>query len=138
MAKWITEIFRTINTNLKGSAMTYFQQGDVLLFKEPIPSGAIDRILDPVIMHGESGHKHKLMDYINFTDSAEAVPAELPKKRYEILKDPNSNVVYLRIFKPSDLVHEEHKKITLPPGDYRVGQVREKGMFDDMIAPVLD
>lgn len=111
----------------------YYQQGDVLLFLEKIPKSAVKQILDPVIMHGESGHKHKMNDEFYSDESNQK-----PFKKFEVIKDPNSNVIYLRVFSPSDLTHEEHKRITLPPGEYRIGQVREKGMFDDMINPVLD
>lgn len=110
----------------------YLQQGDVLIFKEPIPETAIEDIRDPVIMHGESGHKHKL------EDEGFGVIQSPKTKKYEIKRDPKSNIIYLKIFHPTDLVHEEHKTITLPPGDYRIGQVREKGFFSDMIAPVVD
>lgn len=113
--------------------MKIYCQGDVNLFEEKIPKSANETILNRVIMHGESGHKHKLEDEFQYEEVSKK-----PFKKFEILKDPNSNVIYLRVFKPSDLVHEEHKKITLPAGEYRIGQVREKGMFDDMINPVFD
>lgn len=109
---------------------TIYCHGDVILFKEEIPNTANEKIETNILMHGEhTGHAHRL-------DVHEYDPKK--NKKFEVFKDPNSNVIYLRVIQPSDLTHEEHKKITLPPGDYRIGQVREKGMFDDMIAPVID
>lgn len=113
--------------------MKIYEQGDVLLFNESIPPTATEEIETNVIMEGEhTGHAHRLCvkDFQNIKN---------PKhKKFQIFKDPSSNIIYLRAKEEVDLTHEEHKKIILPPGDYRIGRVIEKGMFDDMIAPVVD
>jgi hypothetical protein len=113
--------------------LSIYAQGDCLLIQDKIPATANEPVNNPVLLTGESHHKHQLADGASFVGLE-----KLKEKKYEILKDPNSNVIYLRVFRPSDLVHEEHDKITIPPGEYRLGQVRERGLFDDLIAPVLD
>lgn len=98
------------------------EQGDVLFFAEPIPKNAQKTELEQgVVEHGEAtGHAHRLTanDFEYF---------ETPEKTR-----------HLRLLKPVSLKHEEHLPIELPPGEYRIGRVREKGMFDDLVAPVVD
>jgi hypothetical protein len=38
-----------------------------------------------------------------------------------------NNDVFLRVIEPSNLVHEEHSRIAIPPGLYRVRRQREWG-----------
>lgn len=100
----------------------HYQQGDNLWFKEPVPQNAKKTKLNDehVVERGESTHRHRL-------DS----------DRYEYFETPEK-VRYLRLLEPIRLLHEEHKTINLPPGDYRIGRVVEKEMFGDMINPVVD
>lgn len=102
--------------------MEYFQQGDNLWFKESIPKLAKKTKLNDehVVEHGESTHRHRL-----------------ESNSYEYFETPEK-VRYLRIVEPVRLLHEEHKPITITPGDYRIGRVVEKEMFGDMINPVID
>lgn len=102
--------------------MKLYAQGDCLFFMEPIPKDKMDLLKTNIIEHGEAtGHAHRL-------DIDE----------FEHLQNPKTKERYLRIAKPTKVKHEEHGAITLPPGEYRIGRVREKGMFDDLIAPVVD
>ena len=85
-----------------------YRQGDVLVFKRPIPEDAIkqpkgNRI---ILMEGEStGHAHALYE---------------PNKADEYAANDE---IFLRILEPTALRHEEHGPIELPPGDYlSVGQ----------------
>lgn len=100
--------------------MIQIQQGDTLYFPiNQLPEG-LEKQKDNVIQHGEgTGHAHRLVGG-------------------EIYIEPKTKEKYLRLVKPSRVVHEEHHPINLPPGQYRIGIVREKGMFDDLIAPVVD
>lgn len=109
--------------------------GDVFLIKESIPETAKEEAGRKILAYGEhTGHAHRLYD----EDGGEEKLGEEKTKNYTVLKDPSSNVVYLRVHRATPLKHEEHKEIVLPPGEYRVGQVREKGFIDDMINPVVD
>lgn len=102
--------------------MEYFQQGDNLWFKDSIPKSAKKTKLNDehVVEHGESTHRHRL-----------------ETGRYECFETPQK-VRYLRLLEPINLLHEEHLPIQLPPGEYRIGRVQEKGFFDDLVAPVVD
>ena len=96
------------------------QQGDVLITKiDKLPTG-LEKQKDLIIQHGEStGHAHRL-------------------NHGEIFFHPKEKVKYLRLVKEAIVSHEEHDPLTLPEGEYQIGIVREKGMFDDLIAPVVD
>lgn len=99
-----------------------YEQGDCLFFAEPIPKDKMEKIKTKVIEEGEAtGHAHRLHT-----------------EEFEHLINPKTKERYLRLAKPSKVRHEEHEEITLPPGEYRIGRVREKGMFDDLVAPVVD
>lgn len=100
----------------------FYQHGDVLLFlTEEIPITA-QKIKTNVIQEGEStGHAHRLYD-----DEA------------DILQEPTTKEKYLRLVKPTALRHEEHKEIMLPPGNYRVGIVKEYDHFNEEARNVAD
>lgn len=120
------------------------EQGDVCLFKiDSIPSTAIAQEKEYVLALGEhTGHAHRLVDENENPDEMSRVHGapekKSPPKNFTVFKDPTSNVIYLRVHKETDLVHNEHTPVRIPIGDHRIGIVREKGMFDDMISPVLD
>ncbi|MGE4259243.1 MAG: hypothetical protein AB7F19_07865 [Candidatus Babeliales bacterium] len=90
-----------------------FRQGDVLIMSidaidEEVKVAELDqgRV---VLAYGEAtGHAHAIKD-----DNA------------TLLRASNDNL-YLRVVKsPVALVHEEHNKINIPPGDYRIIHQRE-------------
>ena len=98
------------------------QQGDVLLRKlNGLPEGKQELISRKrlILAHGESGHSHVI----------EEDEAELVKIGERIL---------LRLAKTSTVVHEEHKPITLSPGIWEVGRVREYDWFSKMERQVVD
>ena len=105
--------------------MKLFQQGD-LLFEEikHIPSTAKSHKGEgwQVMAHGESGHAHRIavkdIDYVEV------------RKELEDL--------YLSVKEPTDIVHEEHKTVTLPVGDYIVRKVREYDYWADEVRSVQD
>jgi len=120
------------------------EQGDVLIYKiDAIPSGVVEDPRNYVSAHGEhTGHAHRLVDEGENVDQMAKVHGAPEKNKdsrnFMVFRDPTSNVTYLRVFKETNLVHNEHDKVPVPVGDYRIGQVREKGMFDEMIRPVVD
>lgn len=98
-----------------------FQQGDVLLHLEAIPKEAVEKKFDGVVQYGEhTGHSHK------FTESG-YIYFETPQKTR-----------HLRIVEPIKLFHEEHKEITISPGEYRIGIVKEYDHFAEEAREVLD
>lgn len=99
-----------------------FQQGDVIGRKlDAMPEGKILRTQRKrlVLAHGESGHSHVIED-----DEAELI---LIGER-----------MLLRLNKEATVVHEEHKPITLEPGIWEIGRVREYDYFQHMAREVRD
>lgn len=106
----------------------YFQQGDVLLFPAAIPKAA-KRLETNVLQHGEAtGHAHR----VQFLHDGKRGGAA------GVFEDPKSLAKFLRVEAPTDLAHEEHKRITLPPGEYRIGIVREYDHFSEEARQVQD
>ena len=103
--------------------MIQFQQGDVLFLKiEAVPSGTkpVNRKERGfVLAEGEhTGNAHVITDDI-----------ELFEK---------SGVLYLRNEEQVIVKHEEHKPITLEPGIWEIGRVREYDYFLEMERTVKD
>lgn len=142
MAKWVERLFGPNGTNVKGTKkmVQYLQQGDVLLHEEKIPTGRFEVGLNPILQHGEhTGHKHELrfMHEASRVLSAGAVPVESVPK-FRILTDKATGTRYLKIDEVAYLVHEEHKTISVQPGEYRIGIVREYDHFKEEAREVVD
>lgn len=99
-----------------------WQQGDVIGRKlKEMPSGE-QRIVAKkrlVVAHGESGHSHVIED-----DEAQLIQI--------------GERMLLKLSKPSTIVHEEHKAITLEPGIWEIGRVKEYDWFSRMERQVCD
>ena len=101
------------------------QQGDVTLERvESIPSKAKPKAATKrgyVLAEGEhTGHAH----CIEKTSKAEF---------YEV-----DGVLYVKAKEPVELTHEEHKTITVPKGNWKIGIVREFDHFAQMERQVKD
>lgn len=124
--------------------MEYFQQGDVLLFKEKLPLKRMEESVDPILQHGEhTGHKHALRfmhdsghGFGRVVKESDLPVVSIPQFRVFINKE--TSIRYLKIDAPADLVHEEHKTIAIPPGEYRIGIVREYDHFKEEAREVID
>jgi hypothetical protein len=101
-----------------------FQQGDVLIESAVIPASAKKSAVNKcgvVLAEGETtGHAHVI------TDGSAAI----------LLED--NDTMYLRVIKETTLTHEEHKKITIPPGEYSVRKVQEYDHFMEESREVVD
>lgn len=103
------------------------QQGDVLFFQmEELPSGLKKKKLtDPrgvVFAEGEAtGHCHTcaLDEFI------------------EVFEDKNSEM-WAVLEKEKTVTHQEHGPVTLNPGIYKIGIVREVDPFSEEIRQVAD
>lgn len=93
------------------------RQGDVFIIAcdeidknaEELPRDEQKRI---VLAYGEvTGHAHAIKE-----DTA------------RWYRSPTNSSVFLEVIETVNLVHEEHTKITLPPGNYRVIRQREYSM----------
>jgi len=101
------------------------QQGDVLVFKiDKIPSEATKVIPKNgkfILAEGEvTGHAH-VIDVIDGIDMFQS-----------------SNDLFLTLDVETTVRHEEHKPVTLKPGNYKVKKVREVDPFTEEIRAVKD
>jgi len=101
----------------------YYQQGDVILRRvSELPIGLELQHGDKVLQHGETtGHRHMF-------DSNAAVDiyhdmSSVPEDGGRITQFQGER--YLRVVKPSLLLHEEHKPIEIASGIYKQDIVRE-------------
>lgn len=101
------------------SKVKFFQQGDVLLVPvDSIPEDAKIK-KDMVVAEGEvTGHYHRV--------SGNAAVLE------------KGGSLFVDAKESADVTHEEHGKITTPPGKYEVRIVREYDPLEDEIRSVRD
>lgn len=104
--------------------MNQIQQGDVILKRvESLPRGILEvkrKNQAAVLAEGEAtGHAHRIFD-------VDAIFYEKDGK------------FYLKNDKAVTIKHEEHKPVTIEPGIWEVGQVREKDWLSGMTRPVAD
>lgn len=87
--------------------MEMYRQGDFLFVKvNDIPKN-VEEKEDKIIGEGEiSGHRH-------------AISAVKTMVLSKLFIDYQNNL-YIRSVTPTDIIHEEHKTITLPKGNYQV------------------
>jgi len=90
--------------------MRAYQQGDVLIESvDAIPSDAKPlEVTDNgfILAKGETtGHAHRVIGMVN------------------VFRSPDGDV-FMKVPKRIKIVHEEHKPIHVPPGTYRIRQVR--------------
>lgn len=101
------------------------QQGDVLFFKaSELPQNLKKaKVKDGkyVLAEGEStGHAHVM------------------EAGAGVMYEDDSKALWLKVDKTADVVHEEHKAVTLDPGVYKIGIVREVDPFSEEIKKVTD
>lgn len=104
----------------------FWQQGDVVMQKiDSIPEG--ERSQDELtkaktLALGEAtGHSHTFDDVDNSVEV------------FKIM-----NVIYMRLAKETKLKHQEHNPISIPPGNYKVGIVRETDHLAGITRRVAD
>lgn len=102
----------------------YYEHGDVILKKiDTIPQAAKKVIVkDQIILaEGETtGHAHRILDLVGT----------------KLLQ--SGSVMYLHLDQPKALVHEEHGKLTIEPGDYEIDRIKEYNPFEKEIRRVQD
>ncbi len=127
MAKRTKNLFGTESIN-----MSHTQQGDVLLHPiANLPKG-LEISHNPILQHGEhTGHKHML----TFRHDGKRAGSGI---QFEVLTNKKTGERFLNLKEVSDLVHEEHKTITIEPGLYRIGIVQEYDHFAEEARQVQD
>lgn len=99
--------------------MKYYEHGDVIL----IPVDKIEgrKLKTNVIMKGEiTGHAHII-----------------EKTKTKLYMD-DRNIMYVKVEEPAELTHEEHGKIIIPSGNYRIDRVKEYDPFEKELRDVQD
>ncbi|HEX8188848.1 MAG TPA: hypothetical protein VF586_10885 [Pyrinomonadaceae bacterium] len=100
--------------------LVWYQQGDVTIKPvASIPEGATPTGTR-VLREGEAtGHAHRA--------TGEGVQLFI-----------QGGALYMRVPSGTEVVHEEHRTITVPPGLYEIGAVREYDHFKEEARPVYD
>jgi hypothetical protein len=99
--------------------MIWYQQGDVTIKPAPIPCEA-KTVHTAVLAEGEAtGHAHRFVGDAALLRHGERL----------FLRAAGSDV---------KILHEEHGPLTLPPGEYEVGRVREYDHFAEETREVQD
>lgn len=116
------------------------QQGDVVFEKVKMPvKKDLERYHDPIIQYGEhTGHKHRLDTGMSahFTDDKADKVTNL---NWELFRNKETGERWLTVKKtPVTLLHEEHNPVSIPPGEYRIGIVREYDHFAEEARAVAD
>jgi len=110
---------------MKFEKRRFFQQGDVLFFlEEELPENLERKVFKGAVVFAEgesTGHAHTT-----------AVDSFI-----ETYTDADENL-WANLLKPKVVQHQEHAPVTLPPGTYRVGIVREPDPFTEEIKSVTD
>lgn len=98
--------------------MNLSQQGDVLAFEEPFAVKGLKKVAGDLLHKGQH-HHHRLKG-----------------GRFQIYQGEKNR--FLRVEKNTQLVHEEHKPISLTKGDYRIGIVLEYDHMAEESRQVID
>lgn len=111
--------------------MTQIQQGDVILQSTKIESKNLSHVNDPVLQHGEAtGHAHRICMLKHDDKRASG--------GWEVLLEKETQARFLRVTETIEVRHEEHKPITVPPGEYEIKIVREYDHFAEEARNVVD
>jgi hypothetical protein len=100
--------------------LVWYQQGDVTI--KPVASipGGASPVNTRVLREGEAtGHAHR----------ATGAGVQL---------FIHGDTLYMRAPAGTDVVHEEHEVIKVPPGLYEIGAVREYDHFEEVTRTVFD
>ena len=126
------------NFTMNKNKQTIVRQGDVDMLPlsmtslTEIPKNTVHQ-KDGVVMHGESGHKHRLGSNAQLLvlDGDEPVSVTTDLETTQASK-------FLHVPEMSQITHEEHTTLNVPPGDYVVLQEREMDHMDQIVKNTLD
>lgn len=100
--------------------------GDVIVIKGALPNGfeTMPIVKDSCIAYGEStGHMHMIVGR---------------PEDFELRENPTTKERHLKVIRPVNLRHQEHRSIELPPGEYRTGIQQEWDVFERLSRRVID
>ncbi len=117
----------------------FWQQGDVLIKAiDALPAGNVERLSTAVLAEGEvTGHAHRIVrdDLVAGATEEKSLPT-ISSPSVEVLKILNK--LYVRAHKEWTVKHEEHHPVTVPPGLYEIGIVREADHMAGVVRRVAD
>ncbi len=101
----------------------FYRHGDLLIRRiESLPQQGLTKLNTKILAQGEvTGHHHRLTS-----------------QTAQVFRDDANHQKYLLAEEPTQLVHEEHKPITIEEGVYVVIQEREFDPFAEVIRRVVD
>ena len=95
-----------------------YRHGDLLIVKSKVPTAA-KPVKDGILAYGEvTGHAHRVVGGAAVLE--------------------HEGVRYINATAGASVVHEEHRTIQLPPGDYQVIIQREWSPYDEAARRVSD
>jgi hypothetical protein len=100
--------------------------GDVIVTRSEFGEdfASMPEVLDACLAYGEmTGHRHQIF----------GEPGS-----FQLRECPKTKVRHLRVVSPVALKHQEHDKVILPPGDYRIGIQKEYDPFEKLTRRVAD
>lgn len=100
--------------------------GDVILTRSEFGADfeSMPKIPDACLAYGEAtGHAHKIFGN----------PGD-----FDLRECPKTKVRHLRVVAPVSLKHQEHDKVVITPGDYRIGIQKEYDPFEKLTRQVAD
>lgn len=112
----------------------FYRHGDLLIRRiEFLPKQDLTKLNTKILAEGEAtGHQHRLT-----SQTAQVFSMNLPRHPNSLRYDANQQK-YLSLEEPTQLVHEEHKPITIEKGTYVVIQEQEFDPFTNAIREVID
>jgi hypothetical protein len=118
--------------------MRFFQQGDVLVKQvQAIPVGKQETIPTRILAEGEhTGHKHQIDIEESEIALADPDAEEVLSPSVRVLKVLDK--MFVEAKREWTLRHEEHKPITMPPGVFEIGIVREADHMAGVVRRVAD
>ncbi|MDR1613037.1 MAG: hypothetical protein LBT97_09675 [Planctomycetota bacterium] len=107
------------------------QQGDVLFFR-------VDEL--PIVYEAQKGMHPGMATFAEGEVTGHHHSAVIEKSGMEdnIALYEKDEVLYCEVRREIEVTHQEHKPVTLAPGKYRVGSVREYDPFENEIRNVWD
>jgi hypothetical protein len=97
-----------------------FRQGDVVLKQvQRLPAAAIPERIKPLAVGEQSGHNHQLKEGV-----------------FRFWRDGTTR--FVEVLETTNLVHEEHSTLEIPPGLYEQLDEREYDYFEEDAAQISD
>lgn len=106
--------------------------GDVIIEKAslPVEFASLPKEEKDTLAYGEAtGHSHRLFRI------PDKEGADLPSFDLRVGVDGNR---WLKVFKPTELKHQEHDVRVIPPGEYKIKIQREYNPWTKLIRKVVD